>query len=501
MSEIKGNVRTVFALFFVVFSLIIAANVYGASVRLPNDGMAVGAPVATTTIFVAANDSTAEAKATADYVVPDGAQNAQDTINIAINALPQPQGGKVLLRAGTYLLNNFIELNGCINIGGTPNYCPAGPYNNVSFEGEGPSTVIRAVAGAASPMLRIPNYYTPEAYTIANMTIDGNAVVTSTPGNIITGISISQVKNFLLKNLVLINAAKLYISGPVEDVAVQNNVIKDAPMEFTVTRLLVDGNTTEYTGYNGIVPSIWSGILYVRGNNVTITNNFAINSGGLDISAACMNISFNNYEGRDSLQIISQIAALSGGFTVANNIFDKMGVRFNAADAMINNNTFLLGGTAAISHSVWITGNTAGPLVFSGNTITGNNSSISYIGLRAGGYNLTVTGNIVTGAGGTGIYLLSATAAVVSNNTITGNNQFNSGSFFLDGIWVYSSSGTILQGNTVRYGSNPNKHRYGLYISNSTNVVVENNDLLTSGITANFMNSGTGTVIGPGNIF
>lgn len=85
-----------------------------------------GAGARTATVIVAAPDSKQSSKDGADFVVPTGAQNAQDVINQAIAALPAV-GGTVILMEGTYVVNGTINIP-----------------SNVTLKGQGAGTVIFA---------------------------------------------------------------------------------------------------------------------------------------------------------------------------------------------------------------------------------------------------------------------------------------------------------------------------------------------------------------------
>lgn len=109
--------------------------------------------------------------------------------------------------------------------------------------------------------------------------------------------------------------------------------------------------------------------------------------------------------------------------------------------------------------------------------------------------NNTVTGNTVTDNGQHGIYLSDAHGNTVANNTVTHNGQAMD--LASNNIHVSYSNMNTFRGNTCRMGAGPNRPAYGLDVNDhgSTGNQVIDNDLLTSGSTANLRDLGTGTVL------
>lgn len=99
-----------------------------------------------------------------------------------------------------------------------------------------------------------------------------------------------------------------------------------------------------------------------------------------------------------------------------------------------------------------------------------------------------------------GIYLSASDDNNVWNNVCKENSQYADDTYsniYLD----TDASKNNIQGNMCRMGAHTNKPKYGILVSGSgcINNFVTNNDLLDGGYTANFYDSGTGTITTAGN--
>lgn len=109
------------------------------------------------TVVVAANNSVHKAKA--DFVVPDGADNAQVTIQAAINSLPA-NGGRIVLLEGTYIISGAIN-----------------PRSKVTIEGQGKDLTIiklRDNHNANVPAFSLSVLGDLIDFAVLNLTLDGN---------------------------------------------------------------------------------------------------------------------------------------------------------------------------------------------------------------------------------------------------------------------------------------------------------------------------------------
>lgn len=104
---------------------------------------------------VVADEATSQNQRRADYIVPFGDINAQDTINTAINSLP-PNGGKVLLLEGTYWCDNPILLK-----------------SNIELCGMGTGTVIKWANAKNRGLIRNHSHGN-SGIKVSNILMDGN---------------------------------------------------------------------------------------------------------------------------------------------------------------------------------------------------------------------------------------------------------------------------------------------------------------------------------------
>ncbi len=135
------------------------------------------------TVIVADGSTTQDVKR-ADFVVPVGSTNAQDTINQAINSLPAG-GGKVILLEGTYIVDGSVIV---------PSY--------VTLSGQGTNTVIKIKDGL--------NYNTSAIRAnsstriiISDLAIDGNKIAQTAGfqvGVSLTSVTYSSVRNVSVNN-------------------------------------------------------------------------------------------------------------------------------------------------------------------------------------------------------------------------------------------------------------------------------------------------------------
>ena len=142
-----------------------------------------------------------------------------------------------------------------------------------------------------------------------------------------------------------------------------------------------------------------------------------------------------------------------------------------------------------------------------GTNISGNNIAASFTGASSG-IHLTggigqaiISNNIIRDFGRQGVHVDSAEECSITNNLIMNCGQQTTNTY--DGIFLEGGAiaGTVdqlnVQGNQIR-GSDT---RYGINVSGAgaTDNLVTNNDLLFSGVTASFNNTGAGTIVTAGN--
>lgn len=113
------------------------------------------------------------------------------------------------------------------------------------------------------------------------------------------------------------------------------------------------------------------------------------------------------------------------------------------------------------------------PSCFSRNNLIINNTidALDYYGVRidSGCYYNDIINNTITNYGEIGISLITARECLIENNTLYGGKT---------GIWnYYWSDGAVIRNNTISYCT-----KYGIYISNSLNVIISGNTMLKCGI-------------------
>lgn len=137
-------------------------------------------------------------------------------------------------------------------------------------------------------------------------------------------------------------------------------------------------------------------------------------------------------------------------------------------------------------------------LASSGNTIDGNTcegNTTNGIYLYSANCN-DIVGNICDWNDSNGIKLGASDSNTIVGNEVASNSQCTNK--LRDGIIINgSSSYNNIQCNTLSRGIGANQQRYGISIDDATGTgnIVVNNNLYNGGITANFSDAGTGTVV------
>ena len=128
----------------------------------------------------------------------------------------------------------------------------------------------------------------------------------------------------------------------------------------------------------------------------------------------------------------------------------------------------------------------AGRIILTDNTITGNNGGVYGGGIRVLGASATITNNIIsyntvgTGYVGGGIYC--ETNATISSNTIS-NNSSNAGG----GVFCENNSNTIIINNIITNNSSSGDSEIsgggGVYVANSAVAILTNNTICNNAAT------------------
>lgn len=212
----------------------------------------------TATVVVAAANSSAKSKAGADYIVPDGAVNAQVTIQAAITAISS-SGGTVLLLEGIY------TVSGPINLG-----------DNVTLQGMGASTVIKLRNSHNTGITMLSDSGATSSnnqVVICDLMIDGNKI-NQTGTDIQTALSISKSYT-VVRDIFIVNARThgIYGVGSATSFCIVNNTVKNCGTGIQVangnSHTIKDNVINDATSV-GI--SVWGSMHNVASNKITVAN-------------------------------------------------------------------------------------------------------------------------------------------------------------------------------------------------------------------------------------
>lgn len=498
--ELKPNVLTAIAIVALVLSAIGAgAGILALTVPGPEgpegpagdtgDTGPAGEPgYGFASFVIAAHDSIDNENA--DYVC-DGTDD-QDQINAAISSLPE-QGGSVYLREGTYVLSAGIDIAG----------------SNVTVGGSGAGTVLK-VQGGVNGTMTLVNAINADSVALRDLIIDGNAGMNtegSYKGVVLDRCSDSTVSGVRVRDLkgVGVEIGSSYL------VTVENSGIQDCAsygimVNYSVG-VSVSGNIVQGCGDESV--------LLANSRDCTVQGNQVLYGGshGVHLDLSNYNMIENNVlrgsEKNGLFLEMSHYNAISG-----NQIFESgnWGIYLSSAsdhNTVTGNSVSASGydgirtgeslGNSIISNMVLGSG-WAGMIVYdSDDTVVSGNvvDTCFYSGISVYNSNrVVVSGNTFKWADENGIQIQSSDDCLVSGNAVSCNSRRVDNSY--SGIYLGGSSDrNLIDGNTVRIGYTSYRQRYGIYVGFSTcngNVIV-NNDLYTSGYSAELLNDGTGTII------
>lgn len=347
------------------------------------------------TIIVAANNSSQKSKQGADFVVPDGVDNAQNTINAAINSLP-PEGGKVLLMEGLYTVSGNILLP-----------------SNTTLEGMGASTVIKSDGKYANIyMIRNSDPAGNNNINVINLLFDGNKSIQLGDS---VGVRFQNVQNGIISSVRAVNTKTtgIYVDGSRS----LNNIIT--------------GNVCSGSDNYGI---------YVGGGRNTVIGNACNNSlSGIYISST--QDSGNTITGNTLTGNVRGIYMYGGsGNAITNNMCignNDYGIYITGSSK--NNN--ITGNTCNNSrYGIYISGGAYSTIT--GNSFNNNSNGIYVTG--TGSNNNFITGNMCFGSeNGSGIEVAG------DYNTITSNTIRRSDSNDSFGIRIRSGVGNMVTNNDL----------------------------------------------------
>jgi parallel beta-helix repeat protein len=257
---------------------------------------------------------------------------------------------------------------------------------------------------------------------------------------------------------------------------------------------------------NTIVGNKCGGIYCGRSSKLLIQNNI-INSNGGDTSINYYgNGIYLNYT--DYCQILNNclLSNTLNGIQLLNGISNNsiIGNKLvSNGDSGIN-----IYGSASIDKCLTILSNTClsntkyGIIISNlANSLFSNNVSNlnGYTGLSVYTVNNSVlSSNNSSSNGRDGIVLNTVVDSNIENNNISGNGTSVSNNY--SNMWLrYSSLTNIISGNICRQGTNINLPKYGISIDSGCNDnILINNDISNSGVTTDYLDSGTGNRGGGG---
>ena len=334
------------------------------------------------TVIVASEDSSYQPWY-ANVIVPAGATNAEDYFQEAIDSLPL-SGGKVIVLEGEYIVSDTTTLT-----------------SNISFEGQGESTVIKFVSGIGSSIFAL--YADGKSnIKISNLTIDGDItnVLASNQGLIkIINSTKVRIENCVLQNAltsgITVNSFGIYVSGS-DQVTIRSNNGSN------VRRFI----------------QIYDCEAVMIDDNEVVSGDFRY---GIDIDNLCADVTItgNIFKGAtdDGILVYG-----STGLTISNNICsgnEGVGIALNYVD-----DSSITGNTCNNNLEV-STVNTAGIALIDGddNSITGNTcNGNGYYGIIVGGNRNSVQANKCHNNGQYGIRVgPSGVSVFVTNNDLAGN--------------------------------------------------------------------------------
>ncbi|MEH7011466.1 right-handed parallel beta-helix repeat-containing protein [Neobacillus niacini] len=397
----------------------------------------------------------------------DGVRDDTTAFQKAINDVAKKGGGEVYVPKGTYILQ------------------PIFLKSKVNLVGENRDTVILKLSDQApDDYTRVINLENVNNIKIQNITIDGNSQ--NHPNGIehMHNIFAWDSENILIDNNRLINAVGdgISISGSTETsdyVIISNNILEDNRRSNIVleqvNHLQIFNNiSTSNIGRPALHFEPWEEMSFYGAeiwNNTFASNNtegYCVQlEGGQDEGNFFHDVDF--YENIVNCPTGQFLVMETKGAKIHDNILNvsSIFVWIKNEDLKIHNNK-IHSQNGIVIEGTW--GMLSKRSLISDNTITTSEFGVH---IRAGAQDTTITRNIFTGSGGTGVNLFASVTDVT--NTIVSDNTFEN---FKNGIFTdynyYDDkriNGLVVRGNTFK-----NFNEYALYIKGTTrNVRMDNN--------------------------
>jgi parallel beta-helix repeat protein len=392
----------------------------------------------TATFTVAASNSSANEKASADYVC-DGTDD-QVEINNAINAAAalSAAGGDVLLLGGTYTLGAQIR-----------------PKSNVTLRGVGDASVIKPSAGMTAGQALVYNYAADAGpddagIVIRELCFDG---AKDTVGVNHYAIYLKYATRSLITNCTFRNFQSeiIHLTCNVAASDSKNNAV----IGCRFSNNLQTAVSAQSQG-NIIADNILTYPNSAGGGGIMVNTAYNIVSGNVIIGQAAVAIAV----GGDH-QVIE-------GNTIAGAMSFGISVSYASFCLIRNNEIYGVGVAGANGYG---------------------------IGLAAGGQN-NVSGNLIHNCMYFGIWVyVGTTENLISGNILYANSQTSDLGYPHINIQDASHRNTIM-GNIMRAGGGSNKCNYGVFVAAGSNYnIIVHNDLYTAGAISAISDHGTGTVM------
>jgi parallel beta-helix repeat protein len=438
-------------------------------------------------LVVAAHDSMDNDNA--DFLC-DGTDD-QVQINEAIASLPE-QGGSVYLREGNYVLSDSVTID----------------RSNVTLKGAGAGTMLTIKAGLNGTMDAV-QVLDARKVTVSDLRVIGNSL--SHAEGVMRGVYLSNARDCIVSMLFIEDLRYIGIEmHSSNDNLLKSNFIRDCVWDGIRSTNShgnnLEGNNIWNCGEVG-VRLIYSDYNQVGGNMITDLGYHAILLDTSDLNTINDNRALRSQA--DGIYLYASALNAVSGNQVLNS--GNFGIRMSedAHQNVVSGNSVTASGLHGIvidmSDHCSVIGNMVLESAWSGIAATeADHSVISGNKVQLSGYNgiylsysnfCTVSGNNIFRSYKDGINLSTSKDNVIAGNTVSSSSQLAHATYF--GIILSTDSDrNLIDGNTIRRGTDTNRTFIGIYIwgTSCNNNVVINNDLYYSGAGGDYIDDGAGTI-------
>lgn len=430
------------------------------------------------TLVVAASDSSALSKASADYVCP-GTDDLDYITTTVIPVLPVG-GGRIVLMEGTYYCDTNAK----------PLYING--KTGITIEGQGYSTLLKFLTGNESG--NIIHINASSYIEIKNLKINGTTTANDGGSDLNQCGILTVASSFCKIHDNIITGCKRH--GISHQTSGNDNEWNENTVYSNVRNgMYINAGQDHQINFNDVYTNGYNGIR-VNSGYIKIIGNFTEENtqSGMYIDGGNDYIITNNHSHQNT-QNGFYLNQLNDSQFQANTAFTN-GYRDYAVMGSPTRTTII--GNFSYNSGVdgfLLTGMTY--CIVQGNNIYGAVNWGIYVD---GGNHNIISGNKIDSCKYDGLILSGSSNNIVNGNLCSRNSQQTDDTY--DGIKIDANSdGNNVQTNTVRHGGGAKQHKYGINIANANcdNNLCTNNDLLTSGKTASLNDTGTGTITIAGN--